>query len=656
MVNRIAQIIFCVTTFCVVIPCSLSAQSDDWDELMQKLADESSTDDESWEGRIELLNELHEHPIELNTASREELLSLPTITLQQADEIQNYIALFGPMRTLAELRLIKGLSARQREWLRHFVYIDPDIKTKHEYVPREFKNEVTTRFDIPLYKRDGWNIARGIGHRWRYTGEVNKRWDFGLRGSKDSGEEMFTRRCPLWDSWGGHLMIKKWGLVERAVVGDFKASFGEGLVINNSFQFGKMETGLWRTQGGFRPHRSSEECNYLRGGAITIRPTEHLKLSAFYSYRQLDASVAQDNTVSTINTTGLHRTDAEWKHRHTLDAQTTGANITWNNLNWQFGATGVYKHYNHIFSQGTALYRRFYPQGYQFGNVSVDYGFRHSPIYISGETARSFSANGGGWATLNKAAWRFNGTTQLSAVQRFYSYRYNAFLASAYGENGLVQNESGVALLFDAERLGHFSLNTFFDFFYSPWPRYTVDHSSTGLEAMAQLQWHKGEPLSALLRYQLKSKEMNNQCYISHRIRAALTWQTTEQIKTQATLFMHFRNQKFGYAIPLRVDYTSKNECLKASLMAAWFSTPDFATRLFVYEPNLYQVFSMQQMYGRGERCVMTLRWYPPSQRLVLQTKLGLTHYEDRAEISSGPTRIASAWKTDIQLLLRVKF
>ena len=94
------------------------------------------------------------------------------------------------------------------------------------------------------------------------------------------------------------------------------------------------------------------------------------------------------------------------------------------------------------------------PDGYQFGVAGVDYGLQSSRLFVGGETARSFSRNargdGGGWATLNKAAWRFSTNVQLAVIQRFYSQNYFSPYAMAYGENSRAQNESGVTLQLDA--------------------------------------------------------------------------------------------------------------------------------------------------------------------------------------------------------------
>ncbi len=83
------------------------------------------------------------------------------------------------------------------------------------------------------------------------------------------------------------------------------------------------------------------------------------------------------------------------------------------------------------------------------------------------------------------------------------------------------------------------------------------------------------------------------------------------------------------------------------------FRTTDYDSRLALYEPTLTQTFGLIQLYGRGQRIAATLR-LRLGTNVSLQTKLGVTHYSDRDEISSGPTLIASPWKADASILLRL--
>lgn len=660
-----------IILFLSVLSLPARAQTEhEWDELMQQMAEEAGVDEDSQQGveaQIEQLTDLHEHPLDLNSVTREQLLALPFLSERAVDALLDYRTLNGPLRSMGELLLIGGLDTRECRWLRLCATVGEaaaDTSRRDTSWWGRGRHELLARTDIPLYNRAGWKWQRGIAQRWRYTWQQGRHLDAGLRAENDAGEPLFNRDTPAFDSYGGHLMLHDWGAVQTAIVGDYRVGFGQGLVINNGLQLGKLTTGLWRSGSYLRPHRSTDEVHFLRGAAATIVLGCFTTLTAFYSRRKLDATVSDSNTVASINTTGLHRTATELAHKGTLTSQTAGMHIgaslhptiAGQPHTLHLGATALYQHYDHNFRQGKALYRRILPDGYQFGAASVDYTWQMPHITFRGETARNFCDRGGGWATQNRVSWRFSSSTQLTALHRFYGMNYYSDHASAYGENSRVQNESGVALLLDADRVGPVALRAFFDYFYHPWPRYTMTRQSDGWEALLQATYQPRRGQQLLLRYRVKSKELSDRRYFSHQLRTAYVRPLSRRWTAQATAHAHCYHAEAtstGLAIAPRMDYTSPDARLRFSVLGVLFRTDDFQSRLFLYEPSLLQSFGLQQLYGRGQRLATTLRWQTRRRRWTIQGKLGITHYTDRTEISSGPLLIRSSWKPDLQLLLR---
>lgn len=666
--------------FLLWMPLAVVAQtpSEGWDELMQQLSEElvDADDEQQWESQLELLTELHENPLDINSASREQLLALPFLSERAVDGILNYRAQNGRLRSLGELLLVGEMNSSERRWLHHFVKVSDEAEQgrgKTQSWWGKGRHEVFARADVPLYNRAGWSWSRGLANRWRYTWQQGGHLDAGLRAETDAGEAMMNRQTPLWDSYGGHVQLKEVGPLKNAVLGDFKVGFGEGLVLNNGLRLGKLSMGLWRTASGLRPHRSADEVNYLRGLGVTLDLGRQWQLTALYSYRKLDATVAADNTVQAINTTGLHRTEGELNRRGSLGSQLTAlhAGKTFRFApdargvrpsSLRLGVTALYQYYDHRFRQGAQVYRQLLPDGYQFGAAGVNYGLQSSRLFFGGETARSFSRNArgdrGGWATLNKAAWRFSTNTQLAVIQRFYSQNYFSPYAMTYGENSRAQNESGVTLQLDTRHPLGVSLNAYVDYFYSPWPRYSMSRSSSGWEGMVQATYSKHRGRSLTVRYSVKSKEQSDRRHLSHRLRATYAHTFSPRWSGQLAGFLHRYHEEggnsTGYALMPRVDFTSRSRALRLSLFGALFRSSDFDSRLYVYEPSLLQTFGMQQLYGHGQRLGSTLKWQTRNGRWAAQLKAGVTHYSDRDEISSGVLRIDSSWKADVQLLCRL--
>ncbi|MCR5180990.1 MAG: helix-hairpin-helix domain-containing protein [Bacteroidaceae bacterium] len=528
-----------------------------WEALMQELAERAaeSAGEMPTEEQQEWLEELHQHPMDINAAERYELLELPFLSEEAVELILHYIEVNGPLRSMGELELIHGITQRERAWLRATARVVPMAKKddgeeggkdEEQGWWGSAEREATLRTDIPLYNRQGWPWNRGMAHRMKVNWRQGLHAEAGLRAENDAGERMFCRQTPLWDAQGGHLMMKKMGAVRRAIVGDYKAGFGEGLVMNNGLQLGKVTTGHWRTGNSIRPHSSSDEVNFLRGAAISLQTGPRWQLTALYSYRRLDATLDSNNCVSTISTSGYHRTQSELAKRGALGSHTAAVNAQWTTLTWRLGATATYQHYDHQFRQGTTAYRQIYPRGYSFGAAGVNYGYVSPRLQARGEVAFSSSIRGGEQATpmamaaLQKAAWRFSTNTQLTLIQRFYGKHYYAPYASAYGENSRVQNESGLSLQMDVGRVGPMGITAFVDAFYSPWPRYTMSRSSTGWEAMLQTTTHPAGRHSLLLvRYSVKSKEQSDRRHLSHRLRISYSKPMSARWKAQLAAFVH---------------------------------------------------------------------------------------------------------------------
>ncbi|MBO4907514.1 MAG: hypothetical protein J5486_10895 [Bacteroidaceae bacterium] len=646
-----------------MLPIRALGQSDNGlEELLQELMETGEVDDEDdvaqWEEQAELLSYLHSHPMPLNTALRSELQTLPFLDENQVEAIKEYQAHNGPLHSWTELRLIRGLSLQAMKWLPLFCTLDTGEASRDKHMPADtVSHQLMNRLDVPLYRRQGWPWTHGMTHKLLYRGKYGRRLEWGARVSKDAGEPMLCKGHWLWDAYGGHLTLHNWRFLQTLIIGDFKAGWGEGLVVNNGIIMGKAALGWGRATTGLRSHRSTSETNFMRGVAATVAIGDELSVSAFYSFRHLDASLYKDGTVRSISTSGLHRTASEQSRKGNLGVHSSAFHANWHHNKYQIGLTALYQHYNRLFSRGSSLYRQITPKGYRFGAVSADYSYRFSPLLIAGETARSFGEDAGGLATLNRMTYQFSTDIQLSLLQRYYSRYYHSFLASAYRENTSVQNESGLAIQLDARTTSGLNLMLMADVFYAAWPRYSMSRSSNGWEGIVQASYDLSRRTSIILRYAIKSKEQSDQRHYSHRIRTTLQWQLGQHLTLRPTLHCHVYQlpdaTSAGYAILPRADYTLPNQHLLLSLQAGWFSTDDWNSRIHAYEPSLYSTFGLQQLYGRGTRIATLLRYLSPSKRLHLQFKLGITHFTDRQQQSSGITLIDSPNKTDLQFLLK---
>ena len=406
--------------FFMLLTSSLAAQKYDWDDFVEEYAsDVERAEEEDLQLHLQELKELSEHPMNINTATVEDFLQLPFLSEAQIEQIHAYIYLHGQLQTLAELRLVPLIDDMTRRWLSLFTYAEPQQQETDKRLFSHLRHDFSSRIDIPLYYRVGQQQENGyrgdpLYHRIRYQLGNSRHFQAGLRVEKDAGERFY-------DSYGAYAMLHDVGILDKAVVGDYRIGFGEGLVLGGSTWNSKSTPPL-KTQGGIRPMAGMDETNFLRGAAVTLSLSKHLKLSTFGSYRKRDATLTSRGEVQTLRTDGYHRTASEWEKKRNVGSAVVGGNIAWYNKGLHLGATGYWQKFSRDLNPGTQQYRAIYPKGNSFGVAGLNYGYTRYRLTFAGETA--YSTAGGGWATINRASWNISKNYILSAVQRFYAYQY----------------------------------------------------------------------------------------------------------------------------------------------------------------------------------------------------------------------------------------
>lgn len=643
--------------------CGTSAQVREtyiWQDFLEAVTDDEYAEEQGWTESLEELAVIHAHPLDINTATREQLLQIPFLSERQVEDIHTYIFLHRGMRSLSELMAIPSIDYVTRRYLSLFLFADPAIfqwedTLNLKTILKKSNHELFTRMDIPLYYRKGYSyppIAGGYNgnplyHKIKYRMTSLKHVDLGMQAEKDQGEPF--RGNKGWDSYGGYLMLRDIGCLRTVIAGDFRMGFGEGLVVNSGFSTGKSSL-MSRPSQGFRAKRGTDEVNYFRGVALTFK-FKSLSLSTWFSRRRHDASLNDDGSVKTILTSGLHRTNAELRKKNNLIGNLVGGNLLWMYKGFHLGATGYFQRFHRELSPGDALYRAIYPRGQNFGVAGVNYGYTHPWFSVAGETA--YSSDNRGWATLNRIAWKASANYTLSGSYRFYSYQYYSFYASALCENSDIQNESGAMLRLDATPVSGLSLMVYADFFYNPWPRYSLTHSSKGQEFTTNMEYAWDNNNKIAVRYQLKRKEKSDRMQLHNRLRLRYTRQVGEHWDFQSMFNLHTVDATAGYAFSGRVRY--RQGVGQASAMLSYFHAPNYDARIYAYEPVLTEMFRYPSLYGCGYRLTVAAQCRLWKERIALELLYGMTRYTDRDVQSSGMQEIRSPWKNDISVQLRLR-
>ena len=644
---------------------TVQAQSGhEWEAYLNDVMTAEDASSVTWEDTYDLLCELEQQPLDINQATREQLEQLPFLSAQQVEEIVEYLYRYGPMKSLAELRMIRSLDDGRRRLLTYFIFIgDRSQETGDSRLTARVLNELMATGRIPFYERKGDTGAyQGYPYRhWlRYQLTYGDQLKAGIVGSQDAGEPFFAGKNRLgYDYYSFYLQLNHWRRLETLILGNYRVSMGMGLIINNSFGLGKVSIlqNMGRSTSTLRAHSSRSSGSYLQGAAATVNIAKGLTATGFVSYRAMDATLNSDGTAATILTSGYHRTETELEKKNNLKNTTFGGNIRYQANGYHAGLNVVATHLNRELKPNTtALYRQYYAQGYDFLNVSADYGYVHHRFSVNGETALNRE---GALTTINSVSLQLGSEWSLMALYRFYSYHYTSLYANSYSDGGSVQNESGIYIGATWQPSPSWKLMAYTDYAYFPWAKYQISQSSHSWDQLLQVSYSK-KRWSFGGRYRLRIRQKDNDdktalvTRTEHRGRLSAEYSSVWSSRTQVDFgFISFNTPEAGLMVSETLGFTHRWLRLNGGL--GWFHTDSYDSRVYLYELGPLYSYSFTQFSGEGIRYWLMARANIGS-RLVLTAKMGVTNYFDRSTIGSSYQQINRSSQTDLDLQLRWKF
>ena len=658
------------------VPEDSFSASPPWQQLLSDLSSSEDFEHVAWQDYEEDLEEMAQHPVNLNTATREELERMPFLTASQVEDILFYIYRYGQLKSMSELTLISSIGWYQRQLMSCFFYVAddgskpdfPSLKNIAQYG----KHEVMGMLKVPFYERKG--DASGTGgylgypykHGLRYLFRYGNSVKLGFVAFQDAGEPFFGGRNTMgYDFYSFYLQVKNLGRWKNITLGRYRLNVGLGLILNNDFGFGKLSalTSLGRSSSCIiRGHSSRSSANYLQGAAATYTLLKGLELTGFLSYRQIDATLSADGGgIKTILKTGLHRTVNEIAKQKVASNTLVGGNISYRHQGWHIGGTAFYTSFSlPLTPNKSQLYKRFAPEGNAFWNASISYGYISHRLTLSGETA---TGDCGSIATLNAASYLCSDHFTLMALHRFYSARYYSLFSNSFSEGSDVQDENGVYLGFTWIPAHHWSITAYSDFAYFAWPKYQTRESTQSWDNLVNILFQPSRVLTVGGRFRYKDKagtttgRLRLYATISQKRWSAKT--SFDYTMSQAESAMKNEGDELskGYMVSEHIGWEWKWKQLKGTLRGClgYFHTSDFASRIYAYEPGLLYQMSFGSYYGEGIRYALVARSEIGSH-LLLIAKLGTTDYFDRSHISSGLQEISRSSQTDLEIQVKWKW
>jgi hypothetical protein len=647
----------------------------------------------------EQLNYFYEHPINLNETEGVELEDLGLLTTIQISDLIRHRKLFGKLMTLYELQSLTFWDLETIELVRPFVRLDDKLDNLHvtfKEALRQGKFEWFLRYQPTVEPKLGYekvsdsvlassnNYYYGNSDRYytrfRYTYKTNI--SVGFTAEKDPGEEFFQgSQKNGFDFYSAHVFFKGGKYVRGVALGDYQVQIGQGIGFWSSYAFGKTAdiATSKRTAIPLRAYTSVDENRFMRGAAVDLG-YKNFGLLLFASSKRVDAAGIADSTlddlefISTLDLSGLHRTNREIARRNALRENIAGANLNYHKGLFRIGATGVYQGYDKPYVKDIKRYNQFDFRGQHHFNFSTDYSFNFKNVSLFGEVAKAYNDSlmgaNSGWAMMHGALISLDSKVSFGLVYRDYQRDYFSFYNAGFSEGSNTQNErglySGIKMKFNSK----WSMNGYVDLFKFPWMKYGVDGPSRGHEFLVQPTYMPNKIFEVYFRFRQQLRERNSSIYsgavtpiepytqrnyrlnLSYAINEAFTYKSRIELLTINSASKGFQK---GMMVTQDLLWKPKSSPIDLALRYALFDTDGYDTRIYSFENNALYVFAVPAYYYQGSRAYILLR-YSFLRHCDLWVRYGYFLYNNRFQVSSGAEQINGSRKSDLVIQLRMTF
>lgn len=654
-----------------------------------------------YEAVFDALTQLYANPLDLNTATRDELAATYLLDERQLTSLLAYRAENGNLLSIYELQAVPELDLLTIRRLLPFVTLSGNTSL-FGALPTPTDNYLIVRYEQVLEQQRGYipavpdkkgNVAqRYLGNsqqyymRYRYSRP--RAFSFGFTLEKDPGETITWN--PANRQFGAdyisfHAQLQNRGRWRNVVLGDYQLQIGQGLVLSAGFVLGKSAETVQtvrRPTLGARPYTSLTEYGYLRGATATYAITPNLDLTLLAARNRRDANVApgsnanspDDDIITSLQTSGLHRTQSELDDRGSLIETNLGGHLLYHNSRpeqrsgLQLGLTFLQTSFGTTLLKRDQTYNQYEFTGKQNRVVGLHGGYVWRNVNFFGEAAYSSGSttNSGGIGAVAGALASLNRRLDMAVVIRHYDRNFHSFYANAFSEGSRSINETGayVGLKYTVYR--KLTVSGFADKFSFPWWKYLVDKPSTGFDFLLQARYTPDRRTAFYMIYHEEYKEKNLTVgklkSVVGTIRRNLALNAEYVVMPGLSMRSRVQYGDFGYAnnglsqgFALVQDATYERGRLSVSARAALFGTDDYDSRQYVYERDVLYAFSFPAYYNRGMRQYVLVQ-YNVSKQLALWFRWSRTDITNQNTVGSALDLIDAPHKSEVKLQARWRF
>jgi Helix-hairpin-helix motif len=642
---------------------SIIAQKIQYDKnYFDFLLDEIISETEDENAALEILQQIEEklqNPVNLNTASTEDLKELYVLSDFQVFSILQFRNKYGTFLSLNELQVIPGFHEETIRLIIPMICLDNEpkiINTESDFIPSvRQKLLLRTGINYPekigfSKEQDSLNVFSGnqLSELLKYEIERKGSFRSGFTLENDPGEKIsWGKNNHGTDFSSAYFELNNNGPFRKIILGDYRLSAGSGLVHGYGRAGKSSIIHIKQNAHGIKKYSSGTEYGFMRGIAADMS-IRNFRTILYVSSLRIDGSFESDDKksiISTIFNNGLHRNLEEIQHRNNIRQINWGGTLISESnhldLGYNFSKTNFDKN----------LKYRILPDRYSqtctdnnFIEQSIFYAARYGNVMAGGEIALDKNQH---LATIQNLTAQLHPLVSLQLSYRNYHPSYKSFGSSSLAESGGVSNEIGfyAGSVFYPSRFLRISF--YADRYSFPWYKYSSNMPYKGKDyliktdfifnhdldmfIMVKREFNFQNTSSENIKIKKMEEEISQRLVFQSKFSASekLNFKTKIEIKTDQKNISKYQ----GSFIAQEINFNLFQNRVILNTRYAIFDIPDWSVRIYSWESDVFSSFSSPLFNHRGSRTNLVMK-FNLGEKLNLWMKYAQTNYT--SEINSG--------------------
>lgn len=588
---------------CMFITCPFALLAQDtggWDERM----DDDDASDDALRSRIEELEYLRTHPVNVFHPAYGELLRIPYLSPMLAESIMLFTDTVE-VTDVSQLQNAALMTPQVMERITPFITADrPDASTSWSVVPEriEFRSRFEQRREQTLGFSEGKYSGSPLSSVQRLRLE-NDHWEFAAVMEKDAGERWqdgFRSRS---------VQFRDAGIVRDIILGNFSAGASQGLVFARSISASKGSdaVGQIRQRGSFlSPSVSTDEFRSFDGAALRLASSS-LSVTALTSSRSLPATKDSDATVTSFYMSGLFRTAGEERKRNVVHERMHGLIIdVISDKRPALTLSAMSVRYSENISEELLTVR----EARRLTMASIGWDLPAGALRVFGEAAASDLYR---FSIATGTMFSFSKDLMIGWHHRSYPRGPASPFARPFSERSSIGDGERGEYFGMEYRSGPLTAAAYVD--QSILPSDAEGFDGTRRSILAEVTYGIARGTEAAFRYRISRSmtldDMQRDEYrfgISYPLTTALS---IAQRLTLVTVTGPRPAREHGMMSYIDADYQPRSSPFRIRSRMVWFRSPSYASRTYQYEPDVPGNLSNPPLYGTGIRWFVVASYEP---------------------------------------------